>query len=127
FYIEKRGELAEKLSKLSGIDGKVFFSSSGAEAGECAIKLARKWAYANKPGADGICTASGSFHGRTITTVSATGQPERGVPFAPLTPGFPNVEFNNCEALEDALTPSTIAFMIEIIQGESGVNPATQE
>lgn len=127
FYIEHRGELAEKLSKLSGINGKVFFSSSGAEAGECAIKLARMWAYTNKPNADGICTASGSFHGRTITTVSATGQPERSKPFAPLTPGFPNVAFNDCDALEEALTPDTIAFMIEIIQGESGVNPASQE
>jgi len=127
YHVEGRGELASALIALYGQPGKVFFGNSGAEANECAIKLARKWGHANKPAADTIVTATGSFHGRTLATIAATGQPEFARPFAPITPGFAHTPFNDVEALDVMLGEKTIAFMIEVVQGESGVWPATKE
>lgn len=125
FHIEYRGELAQKLVELSGLGGKVFFANSGAEANEGAIKLARKWAHANKPGASQIVTMTMSFHGRTLATVAATGQPERALPFAPVMPGFTHVVFNDIDDLAHINPESTVAIMLEVVQGESGVWPAT--
>lgn len=127
YHIENRGELAAKLVSLFGVPGKVFFANSGAEANEAAIKLARKWAHSNKPAATTIVTALNSFHGRTLATVAATGQPARALPFAPVTPGFAHVAFNDVDALEAAIGEDTIAFMIEVVQGESGVWVASDE
>ncbi|MCL2492049.1 MAG: aspartate aminotransferase family protein [Coriobacteriia bacterium] len=129
FYIEHRSELADKLAELFGVDAnaKVFFANSGTEAVEGALKLARKWARENKKNAHTIVTARNSFHGRTFGAMSATGQPERNDVFAPLVPGFEFVAFNDSEALDAALGDKVIALMLEVIQGESGVWPATQE
>lgn len=127
YYVEHRGELASRLVTLFGAPAKVFFANSGAEANEAAIKLARKWAHAHKPAATTIVTALNSFHGRTLATVAATGQPARALPFAPVTPGFAHVVFNDVSALEAAIGPDTIAFMIEVVQGESGVWVASEE
>jgi len=131
FYIEHRSELADRLVELfgahtdRGVDARVFFANSGAEAVEGALKLARKWASLNKPEAHTIVTARDSFHGRTFGAMTATGQPERSAPFAPLLPGFTYVAFNDIDALEDTLGADTIALMLEVVQGESGVWPAT--
>jgi predicted acetylornithine/succinylornithine family transaminase len=127
FYVEHRAELADKLVELFGSSAKVFFTNSGTEAVEGALKLARKWGYLHKPAAHTIVTTLGSFHGRTYGALSATGQPERAAAFAPLLPGFTHVPFNDCAALEATLGDDTVAFMLEVIQGESGVWPATQE
>jgi len=127
FYVEYRAELADRLIELFEEEGKVFFANSGAEAVEGALKLARKWGHERKPDADTIVTALGSFHGRTYGAMSATGQPERATDFAPVLPGFEYVPFNDIEALDATLGDDTVAFMLEIIQGESGVWPASQE
>ncbi len=127
YHVRNRGELAHDLVALFEDEGKVFFSNSGAEANECAIKLARKWGHAHKPQANEIVTMKGSFHGRTLATVAATGQEKYSLPFAPVTPGFISVEYNNIDALEEALGENALACMMEVIQGESGVWPATQE
>jgi predicted acetylornithine/succinylornithine family transaminase len=117
-------EVAATLDRLIGggttpAGGQVFFANSGAEANECAIKLARKWA---GPGRSGIVTALGSFHGRTLATLAATGQPEKHVPFAPVPAGFTHVPYDDLDALEGALdaTPSA-AVLLEPLQGEGGV------
>lgn len=141
YHIEHRGELAQALVELyAGADyigdahppadsppARVFFSNSGGEANEAAIKLARRWAREHKPGADTILTLLGSFHGRTLATVAATGQPERALPFAPVMPGFAHVALDDIAALEAAIGGGerTIAVMVEVIQGESGVWPAS--
>lgn len=128
FYTEQRGLLARELIKGTHL-GKAFFSNSGAEANECAIKLTRKYMKVhNMPDRYKILTATNSFHGRTLTTVTATGQIKYNEPFQPLPKGFEYVEFNNIEALKAALSAKDVAgFMIECIQGEGGVVPATQE
>jgi len=115
--------LAQKLCEKSGMK-KVFFSNSGAEANEGAIKLARKYS-ADKYGANRatIVTLNGSFHGRTVTTLAATGQAVFHEHFHPFTPGFVHVEPNDVAALENALTADVCAVMIELIQGEGGVYP----
>ncbi len=111
-------ELGKLLSRqLSG--GKWFFANSGAEANEAAIKLARK--YGKKSGRYEIITALNSFHGRTLATVAATGQPEKRKPFEPVPPGFIHVPFNDFEALKKAVSERTLGVMIEPIQGERGV------
>ena len=123
YYIESQAKLAEKLVKHSCAE-KIFFANSGAEANEAAIKLAR--AYFHKKGLKNkyeIITLKQSFHGRTLTTLSATGQEKYQRPFAPLTPGFKHVEINNIEALRQTISPTTCAIMLEPIQGESGVHP----
>jgi acetylornithine/succinyldiaminopimelate/putrescine aminotransferase len=107
---------------------RVFFCNSGAEANEGALKLARKYfrTVKNEERPDVIC-ALGSFHGRTLATLKATGQPERWGPFEPLPQGFVHVPFNDLEALEGAVTDRTCAILLEPIQGEVGVKPASPE
>ena len=121
--------LAEKLCEATGMK-KVFFGNSGAEANECAIKTARKYSY-DKYGPDRykIVTLVDSFHGRTIATLSATGQPDLQAGFAPMVPGFIYTPANDCEALKALVESESgiCAFMFELIQGESGVNVLTQE
>lgn len=121
YGVENRGELAADLSNLAGMDAQVFFSNSGAEANECAIKLARKWGHAHKSEATHIVTLEGSFHGRTLGTIAATGQKKFSAPFAPVMPGFTTVPLNDEAALDVALNDDAIALMIEVVQGESGV------
>ena len=129
YYTEPCAELAEKLCELSGMK-KVFFGNSGAEANECAIKTARKYSY-DKYGPDRykIVTLVDSFHGRTIATLSATGQPDLQAGFAPMVPGFIYTPVNDCEALKALVESESgiCAFMFELIQGESGVNVLSQE
>ena len=110
----------------SGADtvGQVFFCNSGAEANECAIKLARKW---GGRGRHVVVSAYGSFHGRTLATLHATGQPAKHEVFWPLPEGFRHVAWCDPDALEAALDPSVSAVLLEPVQGEGGVNPATAE
>lgn len=123
FYSPKQIELAEKLSALAG--GLCFFANSGAEANEGALKLARRWGKKNfGPKKTGFITALRSFHGRTLATLTATGQPERSEPFSPLPEGFKHVPFNDLGALEKALDETVCAVMLEPVQGEGGVWPA---
>jgi predicted acetylornithine/succinylornithine family transaminase len=99
--------------------GQVFFTNSGAEANECALKLARRWAGA---GRYVVISADNSFHGRTLATLTATGQPEKQVPFRPLPEGFVHVPYDDVAALDDALNPDTVAgVLLEPLQGEGGV------
>ena len=127
YYVPQQPALAKRLVELSGL-GKAFFCNSGAEANEAAIKLARKWAKENLgPEKYEIITALGSFHGRTLATVTATGQLKYHEGFAPLMPGFKHVPFNDLSSLELAVTEKTCAVMLEPIQGESGVRPATPD
>ncbi len=127
YHVPQGPALAKKLVELSGM-GRAFFCNSGAEANEAAIKLARKWSKENR-GRDKfeIITTLGSFHGRTLTTVTATGQPKYHEGFEPMVPGFKYVPYNDAGALESAVGPNTCAIMLEPVQGESGVHPATQE
>ena len=128
YYTEPCVELAEILCKRTDMK-KVFFSNSGAEANECAIKVARKYA-ADKKGEEynTIITLKNSFHGRTITTLAATGQDVFHKDFLPLTEGFCYVEANNCEELIKTVENGKIAaIMFETVQGEGGVNPLTEE
>ena len=127
YYIEAQALLAKSLVESSCAD-KIFFANSGAEANEGAIKLAR--IYFKKQGMDDkyeIITLEKSFHGRTITTLSATGQEKYSKPFAPLTQGFKKVAINDIEALKSAISPNTCAIMLEPVQGESGVYPCDKE
>ena len=122
YYSEPCALLAEALVKRSGMK-KVFFGNSGAEANECAIKTARKWGAEHK-GADanGILTLVSSFHGRTVTTLSATGQDVFHKYFDPFTPGFRYVTANDVASLEEAIDDKVAAVMVEFVQGEGGVN-----
>ncbi len=126
YYIPERSALAYTLCKKSFAD-KAFFCNSGAEANEAAIKLARGYFHYRNEDRYEIITAKMSFHGRTLATVAATGQPKFSEPFAPVMPGFKYVEFNNYDAILEAYTPKTAAIMLELIQGESGVHPANIE
>ncbi|MCI0425013.1 MAG: acetylornithine/succinylornithine family transaminase [Actinobacteria bacterium] len=112
--------LAAMLNELLGGGGRVFFANSGAEANEAAIKLARKW---GGPGRHVVLTADRSFHGRTLATLHATGQPEKHAAFQPLPEGFRHVPWDDLGALSDALTPDVAAILLEPIQGEGGVRP----
>ncbi len=124
YYTAPVAKLAEKLVGLAGMD-RVFFGNSGAEANECAIKIARKYAKSHGgPGKYQIVCAHQSFHGRTMATVTATGQPKYQAPFAPVVQGFSHVPFNDIAALEAAVTDDTCAVLLEPIQGEGGVYPA---
>jgi acetylornithine/N-succinyldiaminopimelate aminotransferase len=127
FHNPLAAKLAERLCKLSDME-KVFFCNSGAEANEAALKIARKWGK-QKRGAEcyEIITFTGSFHGRTMGAVSATAQPKYQEPFAPLVPGFIYAPLNDLATLDELITEKTCAVMIEPLQGESGVNPATPE
>ena len=124
FANEVGPEVAATLDRLLGGGGKVFFSNSGAEANECALKLARKWA---GRGRHVVVSALGSFHGRTLATLHATGQPAKHDAFQPLPEGFRHVTWCDLDALEAALDPSVGAVLLEAVQGEGGVNPATAE
>lgn len=128
YQIPQQIELAELLCKHSFAD-KAFFCNSGAEANEAAIKLARKFGREknNNPERYGIITAAESFHGRTMATVSATGQEKVQRFFDPLLHGFCHVPFNDLAALSAAVTPQTCAIMLEPIQGEGGINIPSQE
>ncbi len=114
-------QLAEVLLKNSVFD-RIYFTNSGAEANEAAIKLAHKWGRERKNGATDIISMVDSFHGRTLAAVTATGTPRYSEPFAPLPGGFVHIPFNDIEALQNATTPQTAAILIEPIQGEGGVN-----
>ncbi len=122
FYSAQPSQLAEKLCKLTNMS-KVCFGNSGAEANECAIKIARKYSF-DKYGAERseIITLRNSFHGRTVTTLSATGQDVFHNYFFPFTDGFSFVEAGDMDALKAAVTDKTCAVMLELIQGEGGVN-----
>lgn len=126
YYIENQAKLAQKLADSTCAD-KVFFANSGAEANEGAFKLARAYFYKKGQEKYEIITLDKSFHGRTMATVAATGQEKYQKPYRPLTPGFIQVEPNNFEAVEAAVTDKTAAVMIELIQGESGVHPMDRE
>ena len=117
-------EVAATLDRLAGGGGKVFFCNSGAEANEAAIKLARKW---GGHGKYVVVSAYGSFHGRTLATLHATGQPQKHEAFQPLPEGFRHVAWSDLDALEAAIDPSVTGILLEPVQGEGGVNPATPE
>ncbi len=125
FHEEHRGEVAAELSRIAGGDAygwKMFFGNSGAEANECAMKVARRWGQLHKgPECQTIVTLLGSFHGRTMETLAATAQGWLQDPFAPLPSGFKAVPRGDIAALEAAVTPDVCAIMMEPIQGESGV------
>lgn len=121
YYTEVQVEAAEKLKKLSGMD-KVFFGNSGAEANEGAIKLARKYATNIDPEKIQIISALHSFHGRTLATLTATGQDHYHHGFGPLPAGFDYVPYNDIQALEAKMSDKTCAVMLEAIQGEGGVH-----
>ncbi len=128
YYTEPCAKLAKMLCERTGLK-KVFFANSGAEANECAIKVARKYS-AEKKGADcyTIVTLVNSFHGRTLTTLAATGQDHFHELFQPLTPGFVHVPANDCEALQKAVEEHKVAgIMLECVQGEGGVNALSVE
>jgi len=121
FYTEPQMRLAERLSR-SSLGGKVFFANSGAEANECAIKLARR----RKQGGD-IVVSEGGFHGRTYGALSATPQETKQAPFAPLVPGFKVVGRNDPESLHAAVDANTAAVLLEPVQGETGIHPLDEE
>lgn len=124
YHFQGQSQLAENLSKRIG-QGRVFFCNSGAESSEVMIKLSRRYGQAR--GQFEIITAENSFHGRTMAGISATGQTKVKSGFYPLLQGFSHVPFNNLDAIRSAISPSTIAVMIEGVQGESGVQPASAE
>ncbi|MCL2826100.1 MAG: acetylornithine/succinylornithine family transaminase [Eggerthellaceae bacterium] len=141
YYIENRGEVAEHVSRLleePDVNGqapepghwKSFFANSGAEANECAIKLARLYAKRAGRQAQNIVTLERSFHGRTLATLAATAQPAKQEAFQPLPAGFIHTPINDIAALEalfEREADSICAVMVECVQGESGVHPCTQE
>jgi predicted acetylornithine/succinylornithine family transaminase len=124
FGNEHHEVVGRTLDELLGGGGRVFFTNSGAEANEAAIKVARRW---GGRGRHVIVSAYGSFHGRTLATLHATGQPEKHEAFQPLPEGFRHVAWSDLEALETSLDPSVVAVLLEPVQGEGGVNPATAE
>src|SRR3954463_12391529 len=124
YYTEPQGRLAQELVNLTG-PGKVFFSNSGAESNEGLYKLARK--FGHDEGRFEIITTTNSFHGRTLAGISATGQEKVKKGFEPAVPGFRHVPYNDLSAMREAISPATAAILIEGIQGEGGVTPATPE
>ncbi|MDQ7001009.1 MAG: acetylornithine transaminase [Mariprofundus sp.] len=123
FHIPKQQQLAEKLTALSGL-GAAFFCNSGAEANEAAIKLVRKYFHDMDSPRRTIISATGSFHGRLLSTLTATGQDKVKVGFDPLPPGFLHVPLNDIEALKQTVNEQTAAVLLEPLQGEGGVNIA---
>lgn len=126
YYTRQQAELADRLCALTGLE-RCFFVNSGAEANETALKLARAYFYKQGRPRPGIVCAEGAFHGRTLATVTATGQAKYSAPFAPLPEGFTHVPYNDLDALRAALTPQVGALMLELVQGESGVHPADHD
>lgn len=128
-YTIPQALLAKLICETIGMD-KIFYQSTGTEANEAMIKMARKYGVDEYgPNKYNIVTAKNGFHGRTYGSMSATGQPDNGcqIGFKPMVPGFTYAEYNNLQAFKDECTENTIAIMIEPIQGEGGVHPATQE
>jgi acetylornithine/N-succinyldiaminopimelate aminotransferase len=126
YYNERQPVLAKKLAEHSGMPGaKCFFANSGAEANEGLIKLARLWG--SEHGKYEIITMQQSFHGRTLATLTATGQDKVKTGFGPLPEGFTYANFNNIQSVEDAVTSKTVAVLVEALQGEGGVIPADPE
>ncbi len=125
FYNKQAIRLADLLTANSCFE-RVFFANSGAEANEGAIKLARKWGSLHKAGAYEIITMVNGFHGRTLATMSASGKPHWQELFEPKVPGFVKVALNDLEAVRAAITERTVAIMLEPVQGEAGVIPASQ-
>ncbi len=126
FYNGPMIELAGLLSANSGFE-RVFFANTGAEANEGAIKLARKWGRLHRDGAYEIITFEHSFHGRTLATMSASGKAGWDTLFAPQVPGFPKAALNDIESVKALIGARTVAVMLEPVQGEGGVIPATPE
>ena len=126
FVNEPATRLAAKLVELSGLGGKVFFCNSGAEANEAAIKLARRWGSANG-GRYEIVTFRQGFHGRTLATLAATAQAWCQEGYDPLPVGFAYADYNDIESVKAAVGDKTVAIMLEAVQGEGGVTPATPE
>ncbi|MBK5223406.1 MAG: acetylornithine transaminase [Acidimicrobiia bacterium] len=124
FATEPGPDVARTLDRLLGGGGQVFFCNSGAEANEAAIKLARKWGGHNRYQ---IVSTYGSFHGRTLATLHATGQPSKWEGFQPLPEGFRHVAWDDLDALDGAIDDTVAAVLVEPVQGEGGVNPATAE
>jgi len=124
YFTEPQGRLAAGLVQRIGA-GKCFFANSGAEANEGLFKLARK--FGHDEGRFEILTATNSFHGRTMAGIAATGQDKVKKGFEPMTPGFRHIPFNDLAAARNAISPATVAIMIEGVQGEGGVTPATPE
>ena len=121
FYTTPQLELAEALVESSGMD-KVFFANSGVEANEGAIKLARKYGRLHRGGAQSVITTLNSFHGRTLGMIAATGQPAYQQAWLPLAEGYANVPYEDLDAIREATTDGTCAVMVEVLQGEGGVN-----
>jgi len=126
FYTQPMLDLADMITASSSL-GRVFFTNCGAEANEGAIKLARKWGRLHRAGAYEILTMKHAFHGRTLATMSASDKPGWDALFEPKVPGFFKVEMNDLAGVERALGSGTVAVMLELIQGESGVNPASED
>lgn len=126
FYTKVQADLLNKLSAVSGFD-KIFLTNSGAESNEGALKLARKYGHTFSPVKTRIITANHSFHGRTMMTMTATGQPKYQQGYAPLPSGFSYVDFGDIEQLEATMSDDVCAVMLEIIQGEGGVHMAPTE
>jgi len=124
YHFDGQAQLAENLAKRLG-QGRVFFCNSGAESSEVMIKLSRRFGQAE--GCFEVITAENSFHGRTMAGISATGQAKVKDGFSPLLPGFTHVPFNDINATRTAITPETVAVMIEGVQGESGIRPASAD
>jgi predicted acetylornithine/succinylornithine family transaminase len=123
YYTEPQGRLAQKLVELVGVPGKTFFCNSGGEANEALYKLARKFGN----GRYEVLTFLNSFHGRTLAGISATGQEKVKKGFEPMVDGFRHVPFNDLDAVTKAVGPKTAAILLEPVQGESGIRPATPE
>src|SRR5690606_32361720 len=126
FYNQPAMDLAKRLTGASCFD-RVFFTNSGAEANEGAIKLARKWGQLKRNGAYKIITFDHSFHGRTLATMSASGKPGWDKIFAPQVDGFPKADLNDLDSVRALIDDKTVAIMLEPVQGEGGVIPATVE
>ena len=126
YYHENTGEAAAALNRISGMD-RIFFTNSGAEAIEGALKAARKYAYTKKSGRYEVVAMEHSFHGRTFGAVSVTGKDAYREPFEPLVPGVRFAEFNDLESVKAAVNEKTCAIILEPLQGEGGINLATQK
>lgn len=126
YYIKNQALLAKRICDCSVAD-RVYFANSGAEANEGAMKLAKIYFYKQGIEKYEIITLNSSFHGRTLATVAATGQPKYQKPYKPLVPGISHVDINDFEALEAAVTDKTCAIMLEVVQGESGVHICDDE
>jgi acetylornithine/N-succinyldiaminopimelate aminotransferase len=128
YFNEVQPQVAATLDRLIGGGGRVFFGNSGAEANECAIKLARRYGQSRHgPHRFHVLSAYGSFHGRTLTTLAATGQPEKHEPFQPVPEGFRLVLLNDIDELVRALDDRVAAVLVEAVQGEGGVRPTDPE